>query len=431
MKKKKAAKAKRTVTRAKKTTAYRKTKTAPQRRATSVASVTPDDAAMFESAALDISNQIRQRHMPHGTIMDPVFASPDSEDIVGYTRAGDSAIWTGHYLAAECFRYKATQDPAALDNIRVALSGLQGLVDITGNNVLARVAVPVDSPYAEGIQKEEGGHGVYQGTLQDQPHFWIGNTTRDQYTGALFGLGVALDLVDEVRADAAALITRLVSYLLDHAWAVWMPNGQISTVFLQRPDQQLAFIQIAKQADSGKFGTAFKLLRLKLSAVILAPIAYEVLDDHHSYFKFNLDTVNMYSLLHFEGSGTAYTPLYRKAYDVMRRTTDDHRNAHFNMIDRVLRGANSARDAETASLLGLWLQRPRRDYWIDLRGKYPSCGSEDRACSPIPVDERVNTDFLWQRSPFLLYGGGFGTIETAGIDYILPYWMARAFGLPL
>jgi hypothetical protein len=29
----------------------------------------------------------------------------------------------------------------------------------------------------------------------------------------------------------------------------------------------------------------------------------------------------------------------------------------------------------------------------------------------------------------LLYGGGVGQIETAGIDYILPYWMARLYGL--
>jgi len=78
----------------------------------------------------------------------------------------------------------------------------------------------------------------------------------------------------------------------------------------------------------------------------------------------------------------------------------------------------------------LWLQRPRRDTWVDLRGKYPACAS-DRACISIPVNERVNTDFLWQRSPFLLFGGGFGTIEAAAIDYILPYWMARHYGLPL
>jgi hypothetical protein len=76
----------------------------------------------------------------------------------------------------------------------------------------------------------------------------------------------------------------------------------------------------------------------------------------------------------------------------------------------------------------LWLQRPERDYWVDLRSRYPACG-DNRACTPIPVNERVNTDFVWQRSPFQLFGGGAGTIETAAIDYILPYWMARAYGV--
>jgi hypothetical protein len=117
------------------------------------------------------------------------------------------------------------------------------------------------------------------------------------------------------------------------------------------------------------------------------------------------------------------------AYDTLRNTTQQHGNAHFNMIDRALKGLDSARDSETITLLNSWLSRPRRDYWVDLRGKYPACGA-DQACSPIPVNERVNTDFLWQRSPFLLFGGGAGLIETAAIDYILPYWMARYFGLP-
>jgi uncharacterized protein (TIGR03437 family) len=42
---------------------------------------------------------------------------------------------------------------------------------------------------------------------------------------------------------------------------------------------------------------------------------------------------------------------------------------------------------------------------------------------------RPPTDFLWQRSPFQLAVGGAGIIESAGIDYILPYWMARYYGL--
>jgi uncharacterized protein (TIGR03437 family) len=42
---------------------------------------------------------------------------------------------------------------------------------------------------------------------------------------------------------------------------------------------------------------------------------------------------------------------------------------------------------------------------------------------------RPPTDFLWQRNPFQLAGGLYGTIEGAGIDYILPYWMARYYAV--
>jgi hypothetical protein len=77
-----------------------------------------------------------------------------------------------------------------------------------------------------------------------------------------------------------------------------------------------------------------------------------------------------------------------------------------------------------------WLQRPRRDLFRDLRGdqRYPACG-EDRSCNAIAVIDRINTDFLWQRSPFLLFGGGGGTIEGPGIDYTLPFWMGRYYGV--
>ena len=59
---------------------------------------------------------------------------------------------------------------------------------------------------------------------------------------------------------------------------------------------------------------------------------------------------------------------------------------------------------------------------------YAACG-DGRACAVIPIVERVPTDFLWQRSPFELSGGRGGDIEGAGIDYLLPYWMARYFGI--
>jgi hypothetical protein len=207
-----------------------------------------------------------------------------------------------------------------------------------------------------------------------------------------------------------------------------MPNGRPSTTFLQRPDQQLAFLQIARHANSPRFGLHYKKATVLLSGLISVPILYDGFDDHHSYFKFNLNTINMYSLLRFESSRSAARKTYLAAYNKLRRTTETHQNAHFNMVDHTVKGASARRDTETVSLLHLWLQRPRRDPFVDLRGSYPACG-DDRSCEVIPVLQRPTTDFLWQRSPFLLYGGGANLVEGPGIDFTLPYWMARHSGV--
>ena len=49
--------------------------------------------------------------------------SPSAE-VTSCTRCGDSAIWTGHYLAAEAFRYKVTRSPEALANEERAVEGI-------------------------------------------------------------------------------------------------------------------------------------------------------------------------------------------------------------------------------------------------------------------------------------------------------------------
>src|SRR5580700_2492970 len=105
-------------------------------------------ARASEADALAISANIQAKHLPFGTILDPIYASSTSNQIVGYTRCGDSALWTGAYLAAEAFRYKVTGSADALKNLKGALAGLQALVDVTGDNRLARCMVKADSPYA-------------------------------------------------------------------------------------------------------------------------------------------------------------------------------------------------------------------------------------------------------------------------------------------
>jgi uncharacterized protein (TIGR03437 family) len=376
-----------------------------------------------EKDALAISANIQARHTPFGTILDPMYASASSNTIVGYTRCGDSALWTGNYLAAESFRYRVTRDPQALDNVRKAVAGIQSLVDVTRTDVLARCLVPISSPFAAGISSEESANGIF--TNKSAGYIWVGNTSRDEYCGVMFGLAVAYDLVDDaaVKASTSALVTRLLDFLIGHAWTVLLPDFSISTTFIGRQDQVLALLQIGHYVNPGHYGAAYANA-VSVAPEMVVPIGLETTSDD-SYFKFNLDYINLYNLMRLQAFNTP--PSYGASYALLRNHTAGHLNAFFDAIDRGLRGPNAARDAETLSLLDQWLQRPARDPFVDDSSKVAVCGTQ--ACQPIPVPLRVPTDFLWQRSPFQLSGGGASTIESAGIDYILPYWMARYYGV--
>lgn len=386
-------------------------------------------AQLTDETALSIDENLRARHMPHGAVLDPIFESPDSENISHYTRCGDSAIWTGHYLAAQSFRYSATRSSEALEGVYFALEGLRRLIDVTGTDVLARCALPAHSPYAARIVQEDGHHGVFSGIVYDEQWIWIGSTSRDQYLGAFFGLTAAWNLVEvqEVHDRVSWLTTRLLDELISHSWLVKMPNGDISTTFIGRADQQLALLKLGRRVNPKRFETAYKLLANSVAPAAVAPIALEALDSHGSYFKFNLAAISFWNLL-TSGENWWIKRSYESAYDIFRRTTDDHGNAFFDLIDRGIKGPEATRDARALVLLEAWLERPRRDFSVDRRGQVDACG-ENRACQPLPVNQRVATDFLWQRSPFQLYALGDGYIESAGIDFLLPYWMARYYGL--
>jgi uncharacterized protein (TIGR03437 family) len=377
-----------------------------------------------EADALAISQNIQAVHMPYGTILDPIYASANSNQIIDYTNCGDSALFTGAYLAAEAFRYKVTQSQDALNNVTKAVAGLKSLADVTGINLLARCLVPTSSPYAASIASQEKSNGIY--TNSSAGYIWVGNTSRDQYIGVIFGLSVAYDMVDAatVQASISALVTRLVRFLTGNNWSVVMPDGSSSTTFLIRPDELLSLVQVGRHVNSGQFGTYYDEMRILLSATVSAPILVDDIDDS-SYFKFNLDYMTFYNLIRLESSSAK--SLYQDAYSMFRGYTSGDENAFFNMIDRGLNGPNAARDAETLELLDQWLLRSRRDQAVDLSNTVAVCGSQ--ACKPIPVPLRVPDEFIWQVSPYQLAGGGDGQVETGGIDYILPFWMAQYYGV--
>ncbi len=368
-----------------------------------------------ESDALAIEANIAANHLPFGGIIDPYYASPTGTTITGYTRCADSALWSGAWLAAESYHYAVDQSPTALTNVKNAIAAIQGLVDVTGHNQLARCMFAANWQFAAGIESEESASG--NSINQAPPWVWVGNTSRDEVVGVFFGLTTAYDFVNDpgVHASIGPLAHLIAHYISGNFY--WSPDDDVTTTFRDRPEELQDLVSTTLHVNPGDTISA-PLLVAPFDAGVLVDI-----QSNSSYFKFNLDYMSFFNLVRYNPNSSQYLG----AYVDVRNYTANHQNPFFDMIDHALRGANNF-DTEVRPLLDQWLLRPKRDLNIDDSKLVPTCSSTE-ACSPIPVPIRPTTDFLWQRDPFQLAGGGNDTIEGAGVDYILPYWMGRYYGV--
>jgi len=374
-----------------------------------------------------ISDRIQNFHMPHGVVGESRFDGPTSSNLV-QLYDGDGAIWTGHYLAAESFRYAVTGSPVALAYAKRALQSIKMLATISGTGKLSRTVFPVDTRYVDLRSMDKDYHRT---TYEGQEFYYRGNVTRDQYEGIYLGLAVAYDLIDdeEVHNLCRDLITRMTDYLIKKKWTLHNPGGSrhIET-FIGRYDQMLSVLQVAKHVNPSRFSGKYKTTRFFWSWLVGFP---QILHGSHAvtsgYSGLNLDYGYFYNLIRLE-QNSKIRKKYMNSYSRLRTVTKSHVNPYFNMIDFALSGVDEARDRETLEALEAQLQRNPRNFPVDLRGKYKAC-KVNIACVVIPVADRPYEDFLWQRHPFALSGGGDGSIESPRVDYILPYWMARYYGV--
>ncbi|HUP56951.1 MAG TPA: hypothetical protein VM598_05815, partial [Bdellovibrionota bacterium] len=388
--------------------------------------VSPSPASAGEADAELISERIQAYHMPDGVVGEARFTSPTSTELAEI-HDGDGAIWTGHYLAAEAYRYAVTRSPRALELVRKTMETMKALCRISGNGRLVRTIFAHESPYRDWSRQS----GTWHRTTYEGKDLWyISYVTRDQYVGAFLGLGAVYDLVDdeEMRSLARDLVTGLVEHLIKAGWIlIDRDAGRWIETYVGRYDQMLSVLQLAKHVNPGRFAGEYDKARKAWSWLVDLPIELEQYGKEGSYFRYNLDYGYMFNLIRLE-QDQKVRDLYLKSFAKLRKFTEMDINPHFNLIDFALRGPNEAREAETRQAIEDRLTRGFRDHFIDHRGTYEAC-EENVACQPIPILERVYADFMWQRTARHLYGGGDGSIQGPGIDYILPYWMARYYGV--
>lgn len=407
----------------------------------------------LEKAALATSADIQKDHLPFGTIVttyfdDPTYGQGKPEHFEHY---GDSAIWTGHYLAGEAFRYAVTKDPLAQANAARAIGAIQDLLDVEepGGGHLARCLVPENHPDAIGMAKDPS---AFTAKLRGVTYVCLDHISRDQYLGVMHGLGCAYDLLDDPAAkkQAGELVTRVVDYLVANSW-VAMKHDKVSqsAVFGQSPGKMIMFSALAARVNPAKY----QALRSELGELAYMKWVFDFtgsLDPLSSYYKWNLGYGSTYHEMRLETDPARFMALAR-THAMDRRAIGHHENAYFQTIDAAVDPALAPALAPAIQdELRRFVSRGRRDvtqqnsqdptvqkdyYSVPLSyQKTATAGTLVpktilEAKYPIAVEKRTPTDFLWQRDPFQLDGQGDPKRQNPGVDLVLPYWMARHYQL--
>ena len=151
--------------------------------------------------------------MPFGGVADAHYKTEEHKEIERYDGVGDSAIWTGTYLAAESIRYMVDGSVAAKQNVIDLVNTLHLFFNVAGSpGLLSRYAY--ESKYRnepEGIRlggdTECASDRVFCDILYDgKTYDYTGHISRDQYQGILMGYSFAYDALGEDNEDIRKII---------------------------------------------------------------------------------------------------------------------------------------------------------------------------------------------------------------------------------
>lgn len=225
------------------------------------------------AAALEVEEQILD-NMWFGQILEIDYAAGQPrtrENIVHAGAFGDSALWTGTYLAAESYRYATAeakidegvdvglwtgQRDDALERIEQMVKKFHLLINISKNwqhdfeltteppgfgggvfpsepGLLFRACVPTDAPSFATWSEPRGRRVFGPIPWDDGKEYWCEDgTSRDAYAGTTFGLLTAFDLVSPdvpwMRAMIRNDIMAMTAFTLKYAWTTPRPHGRIS-----------------------------------------------------------------------------------------------------------------------------------------------------------------------------------------------------------
>ena len=388
------------------------------------------------------------------------YDNPDG--LYKYSVLGDACFIHGNASAGAAFRYAVEGTEEALENVRLHVRGLDLLNrinDIPG--LLSRSYVPpgadINPRYYDVFWPESDNHVVEGGEFDG--YYWKGDVSIDQYSGALVGLSIIYDLVDDpdVRATVRRNIVEIADYIWQGGMLIYDADGEPTKYgdfrgwFLEGwpiPDAvgaagslawfKLAFHVSGEQRFNDHY---YELLNERHYDVPISSFMWPYFGYMTKHYVIYMAFENMYILTRLEDD-----PAVKKIYiDAFSRWL-------WESSGEQLRGRRAKVEANptftpwylfstgqkdsSAIMKSIW----QMDVFMDPPLKYRyiensanpeieiNPESPTDALYPLPSNLRLPDMCIWHRSPYILDGGANSDAETSGHDYLLPYWMGRYYG---
>jgi hypothetical protein len=355
--------------------------------------------------------------------------------------------YSGNYLAAECFRYAVTKDPAARHEATDTFRALRSLETMTGIP-----GFPARSVWAKGERGNQAGHGSggYAAEWHDTADGkfeWKGDTSSDELCSHFYSVALFLELVaqgDEIKL-AKEHLARIATHLIDHKWQLVDVDGKATRWGRWDPDyflsdegkydrglqavEILSFIKTAEVLTGDpKFAAAYQEL------VAMGYPAYTLRarntfpPDSVLHFLDELSFWCDWNLLRYE-QDSELRALYRRGYERGYEVVRVEQNPWFNFLYGALTGNDCEPDKAIEQLRG----------WpLDLRAwSYQNSQRADLRTPPGYValkggtktfPPRETEPLRWDHWLMQADGGAGGHDVVEPGAWLLAYWMGRYHG---
>ncbi|MBZ0253360.1 MAG: hypothetical protein K8I02_08480, partial [Candidatus Methylomirabilis sp.] len=399
-------------------------------------------------AAFDAKRDHYQAETEKLVLAHGMLASSLAADYTGEDPDGDGALWTGVYCWTQAARWKATGDPAALDEVRRTLRGILTLMDITGDpKRFARTLRLAGPPITGNWVRGTGAFAAYD---------WLAGGNNDMSKGLLLGMVAGWDalpegdpLRDEIPAHALALLD-LCEFLRVRPEECGGGDSDLPFPSLNPGIAEL----IAGIANDRADLVAAGLEWLHDEYLYLYPglgggpfYVYGISDWSGNHLTL---ATNLSLLWALERAGDAELLARWKrstgiAYEQLR-TLESPLHAAFGLRYAGFESASQEVEALDQALWGLrsfpfpkhpWRvdHRIRDDFvlspWPSLPWKFDWETNPGRQQSLVgfPMVESSVDGFRWNGSPYSIADGPLGDRRYPGADYLFLYWLAREAGI--